>query len=193
MNVIGFTGKKRSGKTTAVSHVINAFPLSAHVNFKDALIRELTMYFPELLSEIGKHYDNTPTWYDGRPWTIERLFKEKPPLVRALMRNFGTELRRKKDPDYWVKEWIKSVEWYEMHGAEIILVDDVRFLNEADAIRALGGKIIRIQSGREDNADDHQSEREMESIVCDIAIENVWGEKTKMFQDLNDYIDSIIV
>jgi hypothetical protein len=40
-----------------------------------------------------------------------------------------------------------------------VVVTDVRFPNEVDAIRALGGKVIRINRGSAELSDGHASEK----------------------------------
>jgi hypothetical protein len=58
---------------------------------------------------------------------------------RKLLQLWGTEYRRKQDPDYWVKR-LES----KLAGLEKAVIDDVRFPNEVELIKRLGGKVIRI-------------------------------------------------
>lgn len=183
MKIIAFTAKKETGKTTAVKYMKEK-EVSVQINFKDALVEELTTLFPELLQAICDIYDKTE--YDGMdPWTVEKLFRVKPPLVRALMRNFGTEVRRKEDPDYWVKAWTKKVLETTQYPTTIF-VDDVRFLNEAKAVKDNGGTIIRITSDKPVPVDAHGSEAEMDQIVPDRTVQNLFGDVESLYKQLDE-------
>lgn len=182
--IYAFTGKKQSGKSTAVKYLLNKRPFTV-LNFKDALIIELKERFPQLLNAIIDVMNITD--YDGRPekrWTFERLFTEKPPLIRGLMQNYGTDVRRNDDDAYWVTQWAKK-------AAEMdtdVIVDDVRFLNEAQAVRNLGGTIIRIVRSDLASTDDHISETEMDAIVADHTITVQTGD----FETLYMLLDMIV-
>lgn len=158
--IIGFTGKKQSGKTEA-SMCLNGFKL---LNFKDALINEIRSGFPKLLEEICRaEAQLNLDWYN-----VDKLFKKKPPLMRALMQNYGTDVRRKDEENYWTDRWLDRVRYMDTN----IVVDDVRFINEAEAVRLVDGIIIRIERPGLTNQDTHVSELEMDEIEADITIVN---------------------
>ena len=101
------------------------------------------------------------------------------------MQNFGTEVRRGDDPNYWVKQWVTKIKACKTN----IVVDDVRFLNEAHAIKANGGYIIRIQRSDITQIASHQSETEMARISADCAI-SVWkGEFQALHEQINTFIN----
>lgn len=52
--------------------------------------------------------------------------------VRNLLQWWGTEVCRRHDPHYWVKEWKQEV--LRAYLADVILIDDVRFPNELYAV-----------------------------------------------------------
>jgi dephospho-CoA kinase len=183
--IVGLSGKKQSGKTTAAKYLVEKYGF-VRVNFKDALLKELEERFPDLLKEIALTLDTT--FYDGtKRWTVARMFEEKPPLIRTLMQNFGTEVRRKDHEDYWVVKWLKEVQKYQN-----VVVDDVRFLNEAQAVHDVFGNVIRII--REDmvTTDGHQSETEMDHIVPDYTISIKTGEHDVLYTALDEFISSRI-
>lgn len=149
--LIAFLGKKRSGKTTCADYLVNKG--FKKVNFKDALIDELKENFPDLLREIGDD------------------FNDKTPVRRALLQNYGTEVRRRDDEDYWVKKWEQRAYGAELTTNVDIVVDDCRFLNEAEIIKKYNGIIIKVE--REGyNGDNHQSETEQDQIKPDFTIQN---------------------
>lgn len=59
---------------------------------------------------------------------------------RRVLQYVGTEGFRALDPDHWVKRAMADV-----GPGELVVFTDVRFPNEADAIRAAGGIIVGIQ------------------------------------------------
>jgi hypothetical protein len=66
-----------------------------------------------------------------------------PPLgvsVRHLLRTLGTEWGRQcVHTDVWLKCWQRQVQQY-----SYVVVDDVRFVNEADLLRSMGGEVWRV-------------------------------------------------
>lgn len=172
--LIGFTGKAGVGKSTACKMVMEDLPDVKHINFKDGLVRELKEKFPDLLEQIA-----IETGGEG----VDSLFSTKPPLMRTLMQNFGTDVRRKDDPDYWIEQWMKSVlENQQFH----IVCDDVRFINEANALKKLGGTLVRITRDDITNTGSHQSEVEMDQIEVDVTISGVAGDHENLHKQVRE-------
>lgn len=87
---------------------------------------------------------------------------------RHIMQTLGTEWgRRMVHSDIWTNAWRRAAAQIPGHA----VVDDVRFPNEAAAIRAEGGVLWRIVRPGQPVAD-HASERMMREIVCDATIVN---------------------
>jgi hypothetical protein len=180
--LIAFVGFKQSGKTTASQYLQEKHGYIRH-NFKDALVREIKQNFPDLLREIAFPEGS---WFGKGvieiEFAINKLFEEKPPLMRALMVNYGTEVRRREDPDYWVNEWNR------MFPLGQVVTDDVRFVNEAQKVRERGGIIIRIKRTDITTGGDHQSETEQLQIDADHTIEVGKGEQQKLYDELERII-----
>jgi hypothetical protein len=180
--IIAFTGKKGTGKSTCCAYLEEKYGFT-RVNFKDALIAELKQNFPDLLSTVQDFYTELP--YQQKP-TLQSLFDNKPPLIRTLMQNYGTNVRRKDKDSYWVEQWQISVQQkrglYETKG---ITIDDCRFLNEAKAIKDNGGIIIRLIRTDMEHTDTHISETEMDSIVPDFAIVCNGGDYEHLHRELD--------
>ena len=160
MQIIALTGKKQSGKSTLAKHLETKGYV--RVNFKDALVEELKQNFPDLLEILSLHYD----------MDIDTLFNRKPMFVRKLMQNYGTNVRRKDNETYWVARWVEEAIKHDR-----VVVDDVRFLNEAKAVKrtgeAMGGKTELIRIVRPNTEEDtHISETEMDEIKADREIIN---------------------
>lgn len=162
--VIGLCGYRGSGKTVVARYLREMHGFKP-VNFKDSLVKEITEKFPNLLATISTVMDSTK--YDGnKPWNNDRLFKEKPPLMRALMQEYGTDVRRADNPNYWVDKWKQSA-----GTGENIVADDVRFGNELLAVEEKGGVMIRVKRPDITTGGEHQSETEQESFSVDFTIE----------------------
>ena len=178
MNIIAFTGKKQVGKSTACAYLEEKYGFT-RVNFKDALIAELKENFPELLDRMVAEHMKMG-WNDIS--SIDDLFNVKPPLIRTLMQNYGTNVRRKDDPDYWVKQWEGKV--LPSNRANHT-VDDCRFLNEAAAVKRVGGIIIRLIRTDMEHTDSHVSETEMDVIVPDFTIVCNGDDQEHLYAELD--------
>lgn len=157
--LIGFTGKKHSGKTTAKEAIAKHYKIKS-INFKDALIDTMRSKLSRTLSLLGEHYN----------MTVDELFTNKPPMMRTLMQEVGTEIYRDIKDDWWVLEWYKAIS---SETEECVIVtDDVRFKNEAMILKAKHGVLVRIvREGYEDNvATNHSSETEMDGLEVDYTV-----------------------
>ena len=161
--IVSFTGKKQAGKTLCSDFFVKKGFIT--INFKDSLIEEIKENFPDLLEHILSEYPFIKR--------IDDLFEIKPPIVRRLLQNYGTNVRRKDDSNYWVDKWLKKVSSFKGD----IIVDDCRFLNEAKTVKNLGGVIIRINRHSLKNDDNHISEIEMDKIKYDYSIDNNKSKK----------------
>jgi hypothetical protein len=173
--IIAFTGFKQSGKTTASRHLQDKYRYQLH-NFKTGLIKELKEKFPDLLGYYQHLYGVTE---------VDDLFVTKEAPIRALMQNYGAEVRRAEDEDYWVLQWKLGLVEHMMADRRAIVADDVRFVNEAEAIKAWGGTIIRIIRTDITSGGEHVSETEMLEIVPDDTIEVGPGEYGKLYEELD--------
>lgn len=65
--------------------------------------------------------------------------KPTSPDVRRLLQWWGTEYRRFQDPEYWIKAMDRLPRPY------LLTVPDVRFRNELDWIRSVGGQSWKVE------------------------------------------------
>lgn len=170
--IVGFVGLMGTGKTTACNILKKHWGEGVvHLNFKDGLVAEMKERVPDVLNELAFIYDRS----------VDELFATKPPAMRALMQNYGTEVRRRDDNNYWVSKWQESARETEKN----IVCDDVRFLNEADAVeRFARGILIRLERTDIVHTGTHQSETEQAEIVVDYTIVLGEGELDKLEKEL---------
>jgi hypothetical protein len=178
MRLIAFTGFKQSGKTTASRHLQDKYGYQLH-NFKTGLIKEIKQKFPDLLREILGMEKSLFLGCEN----IDDLFTIKPPLIRALLQNYGTEVRRGDNPHYWSDKWLTS---YPV--ASQVVCDDLRFITEMEAIKMKGGIIIRIVRTDITSGGEHVSETEQLEIQADYTIEVGKGEHEKLYEELDKII-----
>lgn len=96
---------------------------------------------------------------------------------RQGMQWLGTDIVRDLcgRPTHWIENLLNRVSAIEAHAEErqitsAIVIDDVRFVNEAEALRERGFEIIRLFRNDEMSPDLHKSETEMFDIRCDEVI-----------------------
>lgn len=129
--IIGFTGGMGVGKSTAVK-ILTA-----------ALYRDYTQRPGTLIKFAQPLYDMQEFIYDR----ISGVYQRPATFVkdRKLLQWIGTEWGRGMSPTLWVDIWKSDAEIALAKGYTVI-VDDVRFDNEAQAIKDMGGTIISVTS-----------------------------------------------
>lgn len=172
--IIGFVGFKQVGKSTAAKYLEEKYN-ARRVNMKDALVAEIKKNFPDLLVTIVSAYDHQ--------MNVDQLFMDKPPLMRALLQNYGTEVRRGDKDSYWTDRWEESVAHQNKH--RLIVTDDVRFLNEAAVVKKHDGVIVRLTRTDIATGGTHASETEQLQIVADHTIECAAGEHERLYRELD--------
>lgn len=106
--------------------------------------------------------------------------RTRTPEVRKFLQYWGTDVRRKKDVNYWVNLAKKIITEYTEKGYDVIITDG-RFSNEFDLVNSLGGKTICLAVSEEErikrienrdgitpsrDALDHSSEKDWKTYVC---------------------------
>ena len=174
--IIGLCGYKGTGKTTVADHLVKEYGFK-RVNFKDGLIAELCKNMPLVIQELMTLHN----------MTVQDLFNIKPPIMRALMQNYGTEVRRGDNPDYWVERWKELVS--ETVGN--IVTDDVRFFNELAAVGDKNGVLIRVTRDDITTGGEHLSEKEQEKFIEDFIIVGQPGSHNQVYKQVDDIITTI--
>lgn len=188
MKILGFVAMKGSGKTTACKYLESKYG-AVRVSFKDALITELKEKFPLLLEEIAKkETDITGGMFLDE--AINALFETKPPLIRRLMQEYGTNVRRGDSIYYWTEKYRDKVK--SLPKGTLVVTDDLRFISEEDELDVLkefkvADEVIKVRITRTDmkNTDTHQSEQEQKDIVCDYEIVCHGGDEDKLYAELD--------
>jgi len=167
MIVVGLGYRMRVGKDSVADVLVRRYGFVRR-GFADALKDEVLDRLPRTLGAYLEHHEGLEDTVDRR-WQL--VYGFKPDLIRALLQEYGTEVRRADDPRYWVK---KVARWVEDCRPQRLVVPDVRFRNEVEFVRALGGRYVRVdRPGVEPVAlGTHASESELNGAEPDYVVRN---------------------
>lgn len=202
--VIGLTGFARSGKGSVAEHLIKTYGF-VHISFAD-ILRELASAVNPVVSwPEDDDLATSPIYYNDalEMYGYDRA-KEVYPEFRRFLQRMGTEGGRRVLKDsIWVDKWEEKTKAAISEGKSVV-ASDVRFLNEAKAIRELRfeqshgvrnpipvKEVWRINREGIGPLSEHSSELEQLNIEVDRTIENttlneLGGKTTKALQDLID-------
>ena len=141
--VIGFVGFIGSGKDTAADYLVNyhQFRRDSFANTLKDAVANVFGWDRTLLEGRTKEAREWREQID--PWWADRL--GMPHLTpRWILQHWGTEVCRRGFHD---NIWIASLENKMRKTADNIVISDVRFPNEIDAIHNAGGLVVRIKRG----------------------------------------------
>ena len=93
----------------------------------------------------------------------------------------GTEIGRAYDTNFWVNKWKEACSYFVFKNSNakniLIISDDVRYTNEAEAIDNKGGYIFKVTSNKyayqlNEDAKNHASEMGIPAEFCSQVIQN---------------------
>jgi hypothetical protein len=190
VNLIGISGKIGSGKDT-VGAILQVLKTAA-LHDSNAIARIVAN--PFLMSSVQSQFDN---WkikkfakkvkliaelltgipvekFEDQEFKLTNLPPEwsvnnTPMTVRELLQKIGTDCMRN---NLHSQTWVNAL-FSDYKPDEKWLITDVRFLNEAVAIKKRGGMIIRVDRGLDTGT--HPSETELDKYNFDYVIPNKQG------------------
>jgi len=146
--IIGISGKIGSGKDTFAE--LLAEQLKGNVE-RHALADKLRL-ITEIVSGINMtttHEVNKPFCNNIRNYTQDQkniVIKQFNKTIGETLQLVGTELFRDNyDTDIWVKSFFNEELEDKLNDGKIIVIPDVRFVNEANYILQEGGYLIRLE------------------------------------------------
>lgn len=146
--IIGLIGRAGTGKTSVANILsrereFNILPFASPI---------------KAMLKVGLGLTEADLNGKAKESPCDKLLGETP---RYALQTLGTEWGRGHiHPDIWLKAWFNM---WDKYGRLPTVADDVRFPNEIDLIRSLGGKVIQVEAGNEPRvqpvtAEDHPSE-----------------------------------
>lgn len=162
--IVALCGPAGSGKTTVANHLIETYgarrygfatPLKEMVKKALAFTDEQVYGTQEQKEAIDPRYGHSPRWF------LQRIGTEG---CRAV---FGE--------DFWTSQAIDVIK---RQAPVLAVIDDMRFENEAQAVRAVGGNVWRlwpvadsIALERASAAGSHASEEQWKQLTADLEIQ----------------------
>jgi len=181
--LVGLIGRQRSGKDTFAATLVEEFRYR-RVAFADPLRQAAYALDPlvgpcALPGDLVAKYRRLSYVVDAIGWESA---KDTVPEVRATLQRLGTNAIRALDEDFWVRAGMATVaehratvrrwpsgEFY-MPGRPVV-VTDVRFPNEAEAVRRAGGVLVRVVRPGADGGG-HATETALDDYPEDFLVDN---------------------
>ena len=156
--IIGLSGYARSGKDTVAELLCLNYDYK-RVSFADPMRQALYVLSPKLDNNL-----RLSDYIDEYGWEVAKQNLE----VRRLLQVFGTEVGRKQfGSEFWIDIALKDLD-----SNSLVVISDVRFPNEAEAIKKLGGSIWRINRHNHSAVNGHPSEHAMDNYMFNHVIYN---------------------
>lgn len=157
--IIAFTGKAGVGKSTAIDALKTVSGGRAVCGTKFAA--PLYQIQEQIYRIVAPAYQRPPDFVKDR----------------ALLQWIGTEWGRGKlRESIWVDLWKARVDLLRSRDADLIVAcDDCRFDNEAEAVKSIGGVIVRLTSKRDTavgGIPNHASEAGIDAKYIDYTLTN---------------------
>jgi hypothetical protein len=130
--IISFSGKAQSGKTTAAKIIKSKIKRAEIVSFADAIRHKVLDDFPFLTMEDLRERKHEKIDTGSRKLTIRQLLIEVGGFYRTI------------DKSYWLKRLWNKIDGF-LKKNYIVLIDDMRYLNEADFMSSHGARLVRIE------------------------------------------------
>lgn len=169
--IIGFCGAAGAGKDTAsflltlLGYQKIAFADALKIEAYDLCVNPTDEYRLRVQVELGITLPLSLDQASSEQEKIDIINRRKVEL-RRLLQWHGTEFRRAQDPNYWlnlVRDKMATGRW---------VVSDMRFQNEVNMVRSIGGVIWLIQ-GRDDGyTPTHASETDWRGTSFDCTFDN---------------------
>lgn len=167
--LIGLSGYARSGKDTVGDYLVKHHGFKK-VSFAEPMRQALLALNPivGLRLDTDARVQDVIAEYGWDGYKESRYGNE----IRELMQRLGTEVGRKQfGEDFWVDKASKLIDTYLWQDMNVVITD-MRFVNEAKAIEALGGQTWRIERDGVVAANAHVSETALDTYGFDQLIRN---------------------
>lgn len=165
MNVIGLSGYARSGKN-ATGQILEDDYGFRQESFAQALKNVAAEINPMLNDTFGGYRTLAAMFHGYGDWDA---VKDAVPAAREFLQRLGVACRDQIGPDVWVDALARRLQ---AHPSARYVITDVRFPNEAEFIRSLGGALWRIQRPGTGPANGHSSEVALDEYQFDRILVN---------------------
>jgi hypothetical protein len=180
--IIAFAGRKQSGKTTCSEFVANIVTgnLLGDVkiyNFADPLKQDIC------INILGLTYDQCYGSDESKNELVNCFWDNKQLTAREVMQMVGTDMFRAMQTNVWSSATVRKIQ---QEKPTVAIIADCRFPNEVDAIKEVGGLVIKLT--RNPYNSDHLSEMALDDNKYnqnnfDLVVDNRYlniGEQNKI-------------
>jgi energy-coupling factor transporter ATP-binding protein EcfA2 len=195
VTIIAFNGKKGSGKTTtaeALKKLINS-----KLEDQPEITEVVILAFADKVKSVAKALVGIP---QHRPFPKDKKFPnfytgEGGTITgRQLLQWIGTEVFRTHNRSVWVDSLEATIADIRDQGTQcpvIVIIDDLRFNNEADWVRSNKGKVINLIGRQEAGIDNHASERAVDHDKINYVLETSMQTPEQVAQIIFDKLTRI--
>lgn len=169
---VALMGRAGSGKDTAAARLVSRYQF-VRVAFADPL-KDSALRLDPIVGAESTSYGSLPIRLSDvvRRYGWDRA-KNSYPEVRRTLQNLG-ETVRADDADFWLRMALDKVRTADRWSLPVV-VSDVRYANEADALRSAGALMVRIErpgASAGGEAARHVSELDLDAYPADVTIPN---------------------
>lgn len=199
--IIGFAGRKRSGKSMLAKGVKQNNPNTVIIAVADNLKILCAELLNVTVETLNKMKDDGSVFYEkinGRWVSIlnqhtgisdetiwEELGDKVFTNVREVLQVIGTDLIRKYTPNWHIDKTVERIK--SIDESNLVVIEDIRFPNEKREIENLGGEVFFVMRPKKFDVSNHPSETALKYtkfcsdaiIINDLPMEEMW----KQFQD----------
>jgi len=177
--VIGFGHQARVGKDTAGRYLLYKIMGTKRRAFGDSIKEACAAIFGFTDAQL----------HGNMKEVVDPFWGVTP---RSMLQRVGTEaIRNEVGKDVWVKSWESYLNNHS-HFNRLWVVPDVRFPNEADAVKRAGGIVVRIDrlAKLRDKVPDHESERALIHYDdWDYVVNNDGRTLDSFFKKMDEFIE----
>lgn len=142
ISIIAFAGRKQSGKTTCsefiqklANGIVYPYNSTKIYNFADSLKNDICINILGLTKDQCYGTDNQKNELVDCYWDNKQL------TAREVMQLVGTDMFRAMKNDVWSSATIRKIK---TDNPSLAIIADCRFPNEVEAIKNVGGLVIKL-------------------------------------------------
>lgn len=166
--IVGLVGKKRAGKDSVAARLVHHHDF-ARLAFADRLKAAAEDLDPLLPLPDGRIDHLSAVLHEATPRGWEGA--KAVPAVREFLQDFGVTMRANIADDVWIRPVLSEAFRLSCAGRDVVITD-VRFANEIQEVRSVGGLIVAVERPDLDDSDPHVSEHEWRSVTPDATVHN---------------------